>query len=133
MPVIKWTSTALNNLEIGNILLKPQPLQHICTSTPRDIAHNATFLVNTSMLKNKEDIKFDDMGSWKNNGKHSTTLSLSDDGLRVLDKDNLQSSCDLDGDTPACVELCKVYYQNKSSPSVVKTISWIEGTLQILY
>ena len=123
MPVIKWTSTALSNLEIGNILLKPQPVEHICTSTPRDIAHK----VNTSMLKHKEDIKFDDMGSWKNNGKHLTTLSLSDDGnLHILDKEELQSCSDLD-DTPACVELCKIYYQNKSSPTVVKTISWIEG------
>lgn len=131
MPVIKWTSTALSNLEIGKILLMPQPLQHICTSTPRDIAHNATFLVNTGLLKNKEDIKFDDMGSWKNNGKHSTTLSLSDDGLHILDKGELQSSSDLDDDNPACVELCKIYYQNKSSPSVVKTISWIKGTVYV--
>ena len=128
MPVIEWTSTALSNLEIGNILLKPQPVEHICTSTPKDIAHNATFLVNTSMLKHKEDIKFDDMGSWKNNGKHSTTLSLSDDGnLHTLDKEELQSCSDLDDDTPSCVELCKIYYQNKSSPTVVKTISWIQG------
>ena len=88
MPVIKWTSTALSNLEIGKILLMPQLLQHIGTSTPRDIAHNATFLVNTGLLKKKKDIKFDDMGSWKNNGKHSTTLSLSDDGCIYWIKEN---------------------------------------------
>ena len=55
------------------------------------------------------------MGSWKNNGKHSTTLSLSDDGLRILDKEELTS----------CIHTQAGFATDRQHPFCSKAVSCI--------
>lgn len=40
----------------------------VCVSTPINIAHNVTFLIDNTKMKMKEDIKCDDMGVWLHTG-----------------------------------------------------------------
>ena len=51
-----------------DILLKPNmPPKHVCTVQPLGVSQNALFIVDVDVV-NYEDLKADDLGSWKGTG-----------------------------------------------------------------
>lgn len=42
--------------------------EHICQSVPKCVDVNAAFIVDTSSLGSRDDVKCDDNGAWINNG-----------------------------------------------------------------
>ena len=67
LPVYSYTSEAFDLEDIVRILLLNYSPNCSCFSQPVKFAHNVSFLVDTSNLKRQDDIKCDDMGSWKHN------------------------------------------------------------------
>ena len=48
----------------------------ICKSIPKNVEKNANFLINTENVRNKEDVRCDDDGSWINNGVRKIYLHI---------------------------------------------------------
>ena len=59
---------------------KPDP-SHICSIPRRRVTENRSFLVDTSNLKDVNDVLADDSGSWVNNGQHRFHYELDEDGI----------------------------------------------------
>ena len=79
LPVYSYTSGAFDLEDIVRILLLNYSPDCLCFSQPVNIAHNVSFLVDTSNLKHQSDIKCDDMGSWKHNGTPKRLVRVSID------------------------------------------------------
>ena len=62
-------SKRLRNYSVSdllNILIERFGIEDkICCVTPTNVEHNCTFVVDQSCLKDPDDIKTDDNGSWK--------------------------------------------------------------------
>ena len=48
----------------------------ICNKVPYGVKKNASFIIDTPKLKNKEDWKADDLGKWENRGNHGTVVTV---------------------------------------------------------
>ena len=64
LPVYSYTLEVFDLEEIVQILLLNYSPDCLCFSQPVNVAHNVSFLVDTSDLKRQDDIKRGDMGSW---------------------------------------------------------------------
>ena len=74
LPIYSRNTTGYDVMELTKILLKDPPAQkYICTSRPRGVSENATFLIDVDMVC-YEDLKTDDMGSWRTKGDHIILL-----------------------------------------------------------
>ena len=74
LPIYSRNTTGYDVMELTKILLKDPPAQkYICTSRPRGVSENATFLIDVDVVC-YEDLKTDDMGSWRTKGNHIILL-----------------------------------------------------------
>ena len=76
LPVYSYTLEAFDLEEIVRILFLNYSPDCLCFSQPVNVAHNVSFLVDTSDLKREDDIKRDDMGSLKHNGSPKFSASF---------------------------------------------------------
>ena len=53
-----------------------QPHQNVCTQQPIGCRTSGTFIVDLSKLDDRDDVKADDLGVWKNQGVRSTYCSI---------------------------------------------------------
>ena len=89
LPVFTKDSIVLRPLEVMELLVEKKGFlpSKVCTSQPLHVEHHRTFIVDLNSLKNKNDAKCDDMGSWKNNSSHKfyfeVRQSESGESLRV--------------------------------------------------
>ncbi len=104
----------------------------MCTAAPLNVAHNAAFLVDHRRLKNKNDVKCDDMGSWRNQGTRTipfTVTTKNEDTRRVILYSNKNPT--LDSNNAAknqdIKRLKKIYFTNAQDKDVRKIVSYIEG------
>ena len=125
-PVFSWSKKAYTAEQLVCILLGQYSEERLCISQPVNISHNVTFLVQTSHLKHPDDIKCDDMGSWKHNGspKHFYCVTKSTKGITNIEPLKTKPS------DPAedIYELKRVYYQNSSDETIRKLVAKLEGT-----
>ena len=63
---------SLVTLIIGHGVLE----NNICKSIPKNVEKNTSFLISTENLKNLEDVRCDDNGSWINNGVRKIYLCI---------------------------------------------------------
>ena len=91
-----------------------------CTTVPSNVSHNVCFLVNTALLKSRNDWKSDDMGSWKNNGVQYYHMVMREGSLFPVDENSAESEDHV-------YILKRIYYKNKSSPDLRKIVSFLEG------
>ena len=97
----------------------------VATTQPVGVENNAIFIVDLKYLKHTKDIMCDVLGSWKNNGCHSTWVIVDAHGIAETwgkVKPNVAS----DGSVPYKVR--KRYYVNKASPDFRRMIVFLEGT-----
>lgn len=119
MPIFSWSIEPYDCRDIVEILLNDFDESYLCTSQPINVAHNVSFLVNTALLKRKDDLYCDDMGSWIHKGTPSKSFGITSDKLMV--------TCSSKNDTVPQLVLRRQYYRNKASPDVRKIISSIKG------
>lgn len=125
-PVFSWVKKAYTAEQLVCILLGEYRDEHLCISQPINISNNVAFLVNTSHLKHPDDLKCDDMGSWKHNGspKHSFCVTKSKKGIHKVEP--LKSSTSNDHPEDEYI-LKRIYYKNISDDTIRKVIATLEG------
>ncbi len=83
LPVFLWRKTAVPSSQIVEILLTKFEQTLLCVVPPVNIAHNVTFVVDSTKLNNFDDVKCDSMGSWKHSGtpKRNFLVTKDEDGM----------------------------------------------------
>ena len=66
-PVFSKKKTAYTSEELVRLLLDYEP-EHTCISQPINVCNNVSFLVDINSLQHRDDLKCNDVGSWKHNG-----------------------------------------------------------------
>ncbi len=125
-PVFSRNSKAYTSQMLIKILLQRFEKEAQCVATPINVAHNVSFLVDNSSLRQWSDVKSDDMGAWVNKGCPKLYINLKEN------KD----------ETIACIERCekndvkdankfcmlkRSYYVNAASTDCRKVISTLHG------
>ena len=98
----------------------------LCFSRPVNIAHNVSFLVDTSNLKRQDDIKCDDMRSWKHDGTPKRLVRVSSDDEGKLSIKAIKENPEHDTNVYL---VTRTYYENRSSNDVRKIIYTLECKL----
>ena len=119
LPVYKWgLSKGMNTDEAAEILLKEcHDRTGVATRVPTNISKNSVFVVDTSTLSNKADVKCDDLGAWLCTGSKKFLYSKDDKGVchKLEDEDDCPS-----GNVLYIVQ--RQFFNNKSLPSLRKSI-----------
>ena len=88
LPVYRWGLTNGLATDVAVILLKEQiHLTQIATRVPTCISKNTAFVVSSTKLRNSEDIRCDDMGTWTYTGSKTFPYNIDEDG-KVHSGDN---------------------------------------------
>ena len=74
IPIFSESVTSYSVEDAVKIIL--QPHQNVCTQQPIGCRTSGTFVVDLSKLDDRDDIKADDLGVWKNQGVRSTYCSI---------------------------------------------------------
>lgn len=83
LPVYKWgLSKRMNTDEAAQILLKERS-DHtgVATRVPTNISKHSVFVVDTSTLSNKADVKYDELGACLCTGSNNFLYSKDDNGV----------------------------------------------------
>jgi hypothetical protein len=97
----------------------------VCHITPTNVEHNCTFIVDRSYLKDPDDIKADDGGSWKNNGVRYTIVSWRNKKATIISRNT--SVCKQHTLTRSEFLIERTYYANKGHPDFRKIITIVKG------
>ena len=128
LPVYEM-SKRLRNYSVSdllNILIERFSIEDkICCVTPTNVEHNCTFVVDQSCLKDPDDIKADDNGSWKNNGIHYTVVSWKNKKANILLRNSSSCKKHTLGSSEFLVE--RTYFTNKAHPDFKKLIIRVKG------
>ncbi|CAH3181262.1 unnamed protein product, partial [Porites lobata] len=115
-PVFKWCSSPLASEEAVFRLLRPCDESLVATATPRNVAHNCVFMVDLDRLPHQEDVKCDNLGSWRNNGTKNRVYEINEDGYpELVDEEEAREAT-------GTYTLKRVYYKNKAAPDLKKNI-----------
>ena len=90
-PVFSKKKTACTSEELVRLLLADYEPEHMCISQPMNVCNNVSFLVDINSLQHRDDLKCDDMGSWKHNGSPKRLFFIEKDSqgvkkISVIDK-----------------------------------------------
>ena len=125
-PVFLWAQKAFDAVTLVRIMLTTFDQDVLCVAPPNNIAHNVSFLVESSKLQSVEDIKCDSMGAWTYKGKPRRRFAV------VMSSENVVESirplpagnCHNGEET---YTLTRTYYVNSSDDELRKTIVSLEG------
>ena len=118
MPVSSWPSQPFSTEEI----LRKYDNEVLCTSPPINVLHSVTFL-DTRKLRKPNDLKYDDMGAWRNNGVRKKTIFVKFD----CHNDTATVNLSADSECHNLNTLERSYHENKSSEDAKKIIAILEG------
>lgn len=83
-PAFATGSVKYTAAELVQILLdKKRQSGLVCDQQPLRVTESKVFLIDTSKLDHHDDIKADDLGSWKNDGQHSRWVKVRRKGESV--------------------------------------------------
>ena len=124
-PVFSWTKKAYTAEQLVCILLGKYREEHLCVSQPLSISNNVTFLVEMGCLNHPDDIKCDDMGSWKHNGspKQYFRVLKTRKGIENIEPIKSKPS----DEQQNIYELRRIYYINQSDPTIRKLVAKLVG------
>ena len=84
IPVFESGLVKYTALELVKILLdENQNKNYVCKKQPLRITQSKVFLIDTSNLDDPDDLKADDLGSWRNDGQHSQWVKVTKKGCSV--------------------------------------------------
>ena len=95
---------------------------------PINIVHNVTFLIDNTRIKNKEDIKCDDMGVWLHTGSPKRSFEVLHKISGKISKITFATATNEESakGQAQVFTLKRVYFVNKSSLDLSPTL---EGTV----
>ena len=105
LPVYRWGLTKGVSTDVDQA--------KVATKVPTNVSKNTSFIVDTTKLRNYQDVKCDDLGAWHYNGTKKFGYSLDDTG-EIYQEDEL-------ADNPQYQLSCQ-FFKNKSLPSLRKII-----------
>ena len=105
----------LDNSHNKGLISKHQPLR---------IRETKAFLVDTNALKDPDDIKADDLGSWRNDGQHSRWMKVKRDESRIRSVEFCSGKAKND---PTTYCLHRNYYLHHSNNHFKRKISYLSG------
>lgn len=124
-PVFSWMKKAYTAEQLFCILLGEYCEEHLCISQPVNVSNNVSFLVQLSNLQHPDDLKCDDMGSWKHNGSPKNWFSVTKSTKKIESVVRIKTR----PSEPAqnVYELKRIYYKNSSDEAIRKLVAKLEG------
>ena len=87
-----------------------------------NVAHNCVFMVDLDRLPHHEDVKCDNLGSWRNNGIKTRIYEINEDGYpELIDDEEVLAETET-------YTLRRVYYKNKTADDLKKYTMSLKGT-----
>ena len=89
LPIFSADNKILSPVEVMNILFnvgRSVSTQFVCTHQPLHVEHNRTFVVDLESLKSHEDVKCDDIGSWKNQSQNKFCFTKDENKWLLMEK-----------------------------------------------
>ncbi len=121
LPVFMTGTATLLPEEKVKTLLRPHPPERLCKVVPTNVAHNVTFLLDTTALNSLDDWKCDDMEAWRNNGRKQSTFKHRKGQVKAI---NAGGAYLKHGTT---YTLVRMYYKNKTCSDIKKFVSYLKG------
>ena len=119
MPVYSNVCTPYKSHRLINILLdNAVNKRHVCHVQPLGVMENATFIVNLDHVR-FDDLKADDVGSWKPTGTKHTYFRFNDDGETMYKQGSSHGT--------GYYNLTRRYYVHGTCPTFHRLIVSIEG------
>ena len=130
IPIFSTSDTSYSVEDAVRITL--QPNQNICTQQPIGCHISSTFVIDLSALDERDDIKADDLGVWKNQGVRSTYCSIK------WENDKIQKITVLGNNKPAVMRssiyrLKCTYWIHTEDNRVSQRIFELEGKGILVY
>ena len=88
MPVFTKEKATLRPVEVVALLMASSvSSEKVCSMQPLRVEHHRSFVVDLQALRSVNDVKCDDMGSWRNNSsdKFYFEIDVDDDGDLILE------------------------------------------------
>ena len=83
-------------------------------------------MVKLDRLPHQEDVKCDNLGSWRNNGTKNRTYEMNEDGYpELLDEEEAREATNT-------YTLRRMYYKNKAAPDLKKYVMSLKGNVIII-
>ena len=116
-------------IEIARVLLDTKPsADNVCQKRPTKVHMNCSFLINCSILKDRRDIRADDLGTWYHNGVNTRYLKVKKDiegqVKEIIQKPKSFKSNKLDADM---FLMRRTYHANGTAPDFKRMIVEMEG------
>lgn len=89
LPIYSMENKILSPVEVINVLFNigsSVSSELVCSQLPLHVEHNRTFIVDLGSLKCQDDVKCDDVGSWKNQSYNKFLLTKQKNDWVLVDK-----------------------------------------------
>lgn len=89
LPIYSMENKILSPVDVINVLFNigsSVSSELVCSQQPLHVEHNRTFIVDLSSLKCQDDVKCDDVGSWKNQSYNKFLLTKQKKVWVLVDK-----------------------------------------------
>ena len=113
LPVFSTDNKILSPHEAMNVLFSIDTSvssELVCAHQPLHVQHNRTFIVNLDLLKCQEDIKCDDIGSWKNQSYNKFFFTKNENDWALLTRNQDDESRNQENQIAEIVTLKRQYF-----------------------
>ena len=89
LPIYSMENKILSPVEVMNVLfniVSSVSSELVCSQQPLHVEHNRTFIIDLDSLKCKDDVKCDDIGSWKNQSYNKFLFTKQKNDWVLVDK-----------------------------------------------
>ena len=125
LPVFSCVSTPYKSHRLINILLDDSTdKRQVCGVQPLGVTENATFIINLDHVR-FDDLKADDVGSWKPTGTKHTYFCFNDAGETMYSQGVSHAA--------GYYNLTRRYYVHGTCPTFHRLIVSIEGIYMYIY
>lgn len=108
------------------------PRSKVCTEQPIGVTHTATFLVDSTNLRHRDDIRCDDLGVWKNVGVRSKYCSVHFDENNNI-KDISKMTCKPSVMRSSIYRVKRSYWCHAEDNQFFRRLIEVEGIWNKLY
>ena len=110
--------------ELVRIMLDEKHHDKVIKQQPLRVHESKSFVVDTKYLNDPDDIKADDLGSWRNDGQHSRWVKVKQVGGHVRAVEFCSGKPKGD---PATYCLHRLYYIHHSNDQFKRKIAYLTG------
>ena len=125
MPVYGYPKRGYNIEQIVHILVQPNfDARLLCKTNPISVENNVSFVVDVSKLSNRNDVRADDLGSWKCTGSRSLQFLVKFDSESCTIVSNRSTSGD---ETVVVVYIRRQYHVHDTDNDLHRMIAFMES------